>query len=61
MSEENVEIARRSFEAFNRAFTEGADDLYALLDPEVEWIPATAILKRRATTAMRGCGGGSRT
>jgi hypothetical protein len=28
MSQENVERARRIFEAFNRAFTEGADDLY---------------------------------
>ena len=54
MSEENVEIARRSFEAFNRAFTEGADDLYALLDPEVEWIPATAILEGRSYHGHEG-------
>ena len=27
MSEENVELARRTFEAFNRTYTEGTDDL----------------------------------
>ena len=54
MSQENVEIARRSFEAFNRAFTEGADDLYALLDPEVEWIPVTTILEGRSYHGHEG-------
>ena len=45
MSRENVEIARRIFEAFERMFTEGIGDLYALLDPDVEWIPITALLE----------------
>jgi ketosteroid isomerase-like protein len=54
MSQENVESARRTFEAFNRAFTEGADDLYALLDPEVEWIPVTAILEGRSYHGHEG-------
>jgi ketosteroid isomerase-like protein len=45
MSQENVETARRAFEAFNRAFAEGTDDLYALLDPDVEWIPINALLE----------------
>jgi ketosteroid isomerase-like protein len=44
MSQENVELARRTFEAFNRTFTEGRPDLYELLDPEVEWVPMSAIL-----------------
>jgi ketosteroid isomerase-like protein len=44
MSQENVEISRRSFKAFSRTFTEGTDDLYALLDPDVEWIPINALL-----------------
>jgi ketosteroid isomerase-like protein len=48
MSRQNVEIARRIFEAFNRTFTEGTDDLYALLDPDVEWIPVMAILEGRS-------------
>ncbi len=54
MSQENVESARRIFEAFNRAFTEGADDLYAFLDPEVEWIPVTAILEGRSYHGHEG-------
>ena len=45
MSEGNVEIARRTFDAFNRTFTEGIPDLYDLLDPEVEWVPMSAILE----------------
>jgi hypothetical protein len=51
----------RIFEAFNRTFTNGTDDLYALLDPDVEWVPVMAILEgcsyHRPT---RGCGSGSR-
>ena len=39
MSQENVETARRGFEAFNRTFTEGTPDLYETLDPEVGWVP----------------------
>jgi ketosteroid isomerase-like protein len=45
MSQEIVEIARRAFEAFNRTFAEGTDDLYALLDPDVEFIPIMALLE----------------
>jgi ketosteroid isomerase-like protein len=45
MSQENVEIARRAFEAFNRTFTEGAPDYWELLDPEVEWIPTSTLLE----------------
>ena len=45
MSEENIEIARQAFDAFNRTFTEGTPDLYELLDPEVEWVPMSAILE----------------
>jgi ketosteroid isomerase-like protein len=45
MSQENVEIARRLFEAFNRTFAEGTPDLYELLDPEVEWVPMSALLE----------------
>jgi ketosteroid isomerase-like protein len=45
MSQENVEIVRRAFEAFNRTFTEGAPDYWELLDPEVEWIPMSALLE----------------
>jgi ketosteroid isomerase-like protein len=45
MSQENVELARRAFEAFERTHTEGARDLYELLDPDVEWLPLMAILE----------------
>jgi ketosteroid isomerase-like protein len=45
MSQENVEIAQRLFEEFNRTFTEGTGDLYALIDPDVEWIPINAMLE----------------
>jgi ketosteroid isomerase-like protein len=54
MSEENVELARRTFEAFKRTYTEGTDDLYALLDPDIEWIPATAILEGRSYHGHEG-------
>ena len=54
MSQGNVEIARRIFEAFNRTFTEGSDDLYALLDPDVEWIPVMAILEGRSYHGHEG-------
>ena len=46
MSEENVEAARRTFEAFNRTFRDGTPDLYETLDPEVEWVPMSALLMR---------------
>ena len=42
---ENVEIARRTFDAFNRTFSEGTPDLYELLDAEVEWVPMSALLE----------------
>jgi ketosteroid isomerase-like protein len=46
MSQDNVELARRLTEAFNRTFAEGTPDLYELLDPEVEWVPMSALLER---------------
>ena len=61
MSQENVEVARQIFEAFNRTFAEGTPDLYELLDPEVEWVPVSTLLEGTRTTAMTGCGNGSRT
>ena len=45
MSQENVELARRLFEEFNRTFTEETGDLYALMDPDVELIPVNALLE----------------
>jgi hypothetical protein len=53
MSEENVEIARRAFDAFNRTFTEGIPDLYDLLDPEVDRVPMSAILEGSAPADNR--------
>ena len=47
-NDENVELAQRSFAAFNRTVAEGADDYYDLLDAEVEWIPITALLDGRS-------------
>jgi ketosteroid isomerase-like protein len=46
MSQENVELARRVFEAFNRTYAEGTPDLYEFLDPKVEWVPVSALLMR---------------
>ncbi len=48
MSQENVEVARKGFEAFNRTFNEGAPDLYEVLDPQIEWVPMTAALEGRS-------------
>src|SRR5689334_8762745 len=45
MSQENVEVVRRVFAAFSRTYAEGTADLYELLDPEVDWIPVTALLE----------------
>jgi ketosteroid isomerase-like protein len=45
MSQETVELARRGFDAFNRTFSEGTPDLYEVLDPNVEWVPMSAILE----------------
>jgi ketosteroid isomerase-like protein len=54
MSQETIEIARRSSEASNRTFREGTPDLYELLDPDVEWVPMSALLER---TGYHGHGG----
>jgi ketosteroid isomerase-like protein len=45
MSQETVELARRGFEAFNRTYAEGTPDLFETLDPEVEWVPMSALLE----------------
>jgi ketosteroid isomerase-like protein len=45
---QNLEIARRSFAAFNRNIAEGADVFYEFLDAEIEWIPITALLDGRS-------------
>jgi len=45
MSQENVEVARRIFTAFNRTFAAGTADLFEFIDPEIEWIPITALLE----------------
>jgi ketosteroid isomerase-like protein len=42
---ENIELARRGFESFNRTFNEGTPDLFETLDPEIEWIPMSALLE----------------
>jgi ketosteroid isomerase-like protein len=44
MSQENVEVARRAFEAFNRTYADDTPDLYEFLDPEVELVPMSALL-----------------
>ena len=44
MSQENVEIVRRAFEAFNRRDMTAFLDL---LDPDVEWVPILAVLEGR--------------
>jgi hypothetical protein len=51
MSLENVEIAWRAVEAFNRTFAAGTEDFFELLDDDVEWVPITALLDG---TAYRG-------
>jgi uncharacterized protein len=44
MSQENLEIVRRAFEAFNRRDMTAFLDL---LDPDVEWVPILAVLEGR--------------
>ena len=45
MSEVQPEVARKMFAATARAISGGpVDDLCRLLDPDVEWIPITALL-----------------
>ncbi len=51
---ENVEVARRSFAAFNRSVAEGSEDYYEFLDTEVEWIPITALLDGRTYRGREG-------
>jgi ketosteroid isomerase-like protein len=51
---ENTEVARRSFDAFNRSVAEGTDDFYEFLDAEVEWIPITALLDGRTHRRPEG-------
>jgi ketosteroid isomerase-like protein len=45
VSRENEDAARRVHEAFNRTFSDGTDELFELVDPEVEWIPINAVLE----------------
>ena len=64
MSQENVEIVRRAFEAFNRTYAAGTTDLSEFLDfldPDVEWVPSWPSSREPPTTATKGCGSGSRT
>jgi ketosteroid isomerase-like protein len=46
MSKETVETVRRGFDAYNRTFAKGTPDLFETLDPEVEWVPMSALLMR---------------
>lgn len=54
MSRSNLELSVEAFAAFNRAFTQGQADLYEYLDPDVEWIPITAILDGRTYRGHEG-------
>jgi ketosteroid isomerase-like protein len=45
MAQDPVHVARKAFDAFNRTFMNGSRDLYDVLDPDVEWIPVTALLE----------------
>jgi ketosteroid isomerase-like protein len=51
MSQENVEIVRRAFAAYNRADTAL---FLELLDPDVEWIPLMASLEGRVYRGLDG-------
>jgi len=51
---QNLEIARRSFAAFNRNIAEGADVFYEFLDAGIEWIPITALLDGRSYHGPEG-------
>lgn len=44
MSQENVEVVKGLYRAFNRRDMAG---LLALLDPDVEWVPVLAVLEGR--------------
>jgi ketosteroid isomerase-like protein len=52
-----MEVARRFHPAFNHTFTQGGDELFELLDPDVEWIPITSVLdgtRYRGEDEVRG-------
>jgi ketosteroid isomerase-like protein len=51
---DNVEIARRSFAAFNRSVADGVEDYYEMLDPEIDCIPITALLDGRSYRGPEG-------
>jgi ketosteroid isomerase-like protein len=44
MSQQNIDIAHRLFDAFNRAFAGAPSDLLELTDPQIEWVPMSAHL-----------------
>jgi ketosteroid isomerase-like protein len=50
MSQENIEIAHRLFEAFTRAFAGEPSDLLELVDPTIEWVPMSAHLAGEDTS-----------
>jgi ketosteroid isomerase-like protein len=55
MSQENVEVVREMFAAAARAISgEPLEDLYRLLDPDVEWIPINAPLEGTSYRGHRG-------
>jgi ketosteroid isomerase-like protein len=43
----NVEVARRSFAAFNRSIAEGSDAFCDMVACDIEWIPFTSYLDGR--------------
>ena len=45
MSQENVETARRAFDAVEPAIAEGRPDLFEWIDPEVEWLTLATIVE----------------
>jgi ketosteroid isomerase-like protein len=51
VSQENVEIVRRVFDAFNRR---NIDAFLGALDPDVEWIPIMAALEGRVYRGHEG-------
>jgi ketosteroid isomerase-like protein len=51
MSQQNVDIARRTFPAFNRGDVDG---FLECIDPDVEWIPIMAALEGRVYRGHEG-------
>ena len=51
MSQENVEVLKRAFDAINRR---DAEALLSELDPEVEWHPAILMAMGGKQTVYRG-------